>query len=232
VLSVGPDVVIPTRRAVQMYGDKWLVGIGTPEGFQGSVVRQYYAMKRVTDTMALLTPNQALTGAAGTSVAAHKFYFKDVVDGLTSAEVDTFWNIFVAPGEAAAKGSFFKDAGGRLYRVRNDYLPVEGLRVCQSDILEAGALLSATWSTGALNPITDTVSAGSTTVNALALETPKFYRFRFMSDPSLQKGDMAVFVPATITPKQGDVFTMGGKQWRALTVQAELDAWAVHARLA
>lgn len=232
VLSTGATTVIPARRVIEMYGDRWIVGIGTPDGFYGEVMRQHYSMKRATDLMTLLTPNQLLTAASGTAAWVHRYYFKDGSDALTSSEIDTFWNIFLSPDEPASKGTFFKDATGRLYRVRNDYLPVEGLRVCQSDSLDAGALVSAVWSTGAYDPITDTVAAGSTTVSAVMLETPKFYRFRALSDPLTERGDTAVFVPATITPKIGDTFTIAGKVWRAVIVQPEMDAWAVQARLA
>lgn len=232
VLSTGPGVALPTRRVVNLYGDRWLVGNSTTDGFYGEVVRQHQAMKRVTDSMTLLTPGQLLTNAAGVSLYAHKYYFSDIAGAMDSAEIDTFWNIFVAPGEAAAKGSFFKDGNARLYRVRNDYLPVECLRVCQSDTLDPAALVSVTWGTGTYDPVNDTVSGSTTVVNAVVLDTPKFYRFRFVSDPTNVKGDVAVFVPTTLTPKAGDSFTMGGVKWRAVTVQAELDAWAVHARRA
>jgi len=232
VLSLAPGLSIPTRRVISMYGDRWLVGTGTPDGFLGSVIRQHFGMKRVTDNMTLYTPNQAVALSGGTAVYAHKFYFRDVVNNLTEAEFDTFWNIFVAPGEAAAKGSFFRDADGRFYRVRNDYLPVEGLRVCQSDTLDAAARTTAVFNTGSYNPITDSVSAGTTTVNCIKLEPPKFYRFRYVSDPKLEPGDLCIFVPGSFAATTGQTFTMDGRKWRVLGVETELDAKALHVRLA
>lgn len=231
ILSVGPGLSLPTRQVVQFYSDYWVVGTGTPDGFYGEVARQHFNMKRATDLMSLLTPAQALTGAAGTSVWVHKLYFKDTANGITDSEADTYWNVFIAPGEAAAKGSFFKDATGRLYRVRNDYVESEGLRICASDSLEPNAFQTVVWGTGTFDPINDTISAGTVTANAIIFETEKFYRFKFESDASLQKGDTTVFVPTILAPKQGDQFTLLGKRWRALDVQAELDCWAVHARL-
>lgn len=232
VMSTGPGLAMPARQVIQLYGDRWLSGPSTPDGFQGVVTRQNFNMKRATDLMTLLTPGQALSGAAGTQAWVHKFYFKDDSDAMSSAEIDTFWNIFVAPGEPVAKGSFMKDANGRFYRVRNDYLPVEGLRVCQSDSLDVGSRMAATFNVGSYDPISDSYGPASAPTTVIAVELPKFYRFRYMSDPALQKGDMAVFVPSTIAVKQGAMFTMGGKQWRIMTVQAELDCNVIHARLA
>jgi hypothetical protein len=102
--------------------------------------------------------------------------------------------------------------------------------VCQSDTLDTGALQTATWGTGTYDPVNDIVSAGSSSVNVVAFDTSKFYQFRHLSDASNAKGDMAVLVPTTVTPKTGDTFAMGGTNWRVLSAQAELDAWTVHAR--
>lgn len=230
VLSLGPGIVMPTRRVLSLYGERWLVGNGSVDGFQGEAIRQHFVMKKATDLMALLTPGEALAAAAGTSVYVHKAYFKEVVNTLVDAEYDSQFNIFIAPGEPAAKASFFRDADGRLYHVRNDYLPVEGLRVCQSDILDTGARNDAVFDGGTVDPVTEARTGGSPTVSSIWLDMPKFYRFRAMSDDRIQPGDIAVFVPTSITPVQGQTFTLLGRKWRVVTVQAEEDCWAIHAR--
>jgi hypothetical protein len=232
VLSLAPALSMPTRRVVSLYGDRWVVGTGTPDGFLGSVIRQHFTMKRVTDLMAVLTPSEALAASAGTPAYVQRMYFKDVVNTLTDAEYDTQWNIFIAPGEAVVQGTFFRDADSRLYRVRQDYLPTEGLRVCQSDALDVGARTTATFGTGSYDPITDTTSAGTTTVNAITLDIPKFYRFLHVSDAKTLPGDIAVFVPSATTVVLGGTFTMGGATWRVMAKQTEMDATAIHARRA
>lgn len=232
VLSTGPSVTIPARRVIELYGDRWIVGTGTPDGFEGEVIRQHFNTKRATDLLALLTPGQALAAAAGTSVYAQKMYFKDVINALTDSEYDAQWNIFVAPGEAADKGSFFRDAAGRLYRVRNSYLPTEGLRVCQSDSLELDALQVCTFSTGAFDPVTETRSAGTTAVNGIKVEHERFYRFRHVSDAKLQAGDVMLFLPSTLALSQGLRFTMQAANWQVLAFQPELDAQVAHVRRA
>jgi hypothetical protein len=232
VLSTGPDVTIPTRRVVSIHGDRWIVGTGTPDGFLGDVIRQHFNTKRATDLMALLTPAQALAAAAGTAAYAQRMYLKDTINALTDSEYDAQWNIFLAPGEPASKGTFLRDANARLYRVRNDYVPTEGLRILESDELDADAVRACTFSTGTFDPITETMSAGSSTVNCIAVDTPKFFRFRHVSDERIQPGDMALFVPAAITLKQGATFTMAGVLWRAMSVQPEIDAQVAHVRIA
>ena len=232
IISHAPAFNIPTRRVVTLYGERWLVGAGVTDGYQGEPIRKQYTMKRADAALALLTPGQACTAAAGTLVYAQRVYFKDTSNGLTDTEMDTFWNIFVAPGELAAKGSFFRDTtNSRLYRVRGDYLPTEGLRVCQSDELDTDARLSVVFDSGAWNPVTEVRSAGTTTVNGIWLELPKFYRFRHRAESMIQPGDRALFIANTYTPKVGDKFTMESLKWIVVSIQAEVDAWALHVRL-
>lgn len=232
VLSLAPGLSLPARRVISMYGDRWVVGTGTPDGFFGQVIRQHFTMKRVTDLFAVLTPGEAVAGSVGVPSYAQKVYFKDTVNSLTDSEYDTFWNIFVSPGEAVDKGTFFKDGSNRLYRVRNSYLPTEGLRVAQSDALDVGARTTASFSTGTRDPITQNFSAGSATVNAIKMDVPKFYRFAHMSDPLNHPGDLAVFVPSSTTVRQGQTFTMDGATWTILDKQVEIDCTAIHARRA
>lgn len=232
VLSTGPAVVIPTRRVVSLYGDRWLVGTGTPDGFVGATIRLQYTTKRATDLVALLTPAQALAASAGTSAYVQKMYFKDVVNTLTDSEYDAQWNIFVAPAEPASKGTFVRDAAGRLYRVRNDYLPTEGLRILQSDELDSDAIQSCVFNTGVENVVTEVVAAGTTTLNCIQVDMPKFYRLRHVSDAKIQPGDVALFIPSSLTLKQGMTFTMLGSRWQVLDFQVEIDAQAAHVRKA
>lgn len=232
VLSTGPDAVIPDRRVVRIHGDRWLVGLGTPDGFMGDVIRNHYNTKRATGLYAQLTPAQALAEAAGVSAYAQKMYFKDVANAVTDSEYDAQWNIFIAPDEPARKGYFLRDAEGRLHRVRNDYIPTEGLRILQSDELDTDAVQSCVFDTGVEDPITETFTAGTTTITGIQVDMSKFYRMRHLSDARVQPGDVALFLPTSLTLKQGMTFIMAGFRWQALTFQAEMDAQVAHVRMA
>jgi hypothetical protein len=231
ILSFAPEYSLPDRRVVAIYGEHWLAGAHVDDGFQGTPIRRQATLKRADHQFNILTPSQACTAASGTLAYAQRLYFKDTANALTDAEYDAFWNIFFAPSEPIVKGTFLRDEGGTLYRVRNNYLPTEGLRVCQCDELDSNARLSVVFDSGTYNPVTETRSGGTTTVNGIWVELPKFFRFRHRSEQDTQAGDISVFIPTSYTPKVGDTFTMDGLKWQVLTFQAELDAWALHARL-
>lgn len=232
VMSAAPTVALPTRKVVSIYGDRWLAGRGTADGFQGATVRQHFNMKRVTDLVSVLTPEEARAEASGTLAYVHKLFLKDTVNSMTDSEYDCQFNVFIAPGETARKGSFLRDTEGRLYRVRNDYLPADEVRVLESDQLDIDALVTATFNTGTYDPATDTVSAGTTTSKIIVLDTPKFYRFRHVSDDRIKPGDMTMFAASSLNCQPGTEFEIAGVKWEVLTVQPEIDLLAIHARMA
>lgn len=231
-LYVDPTKTLPTRQVLQIYGDRWLVGYATPDGFLGVQMRRHYTMKLATHLVHVLTPGQAVANAAGVSAYTQLVFFKDMPNTLTTAELDSFWNAFFALGEPVVKGTFLRDENGVLYRTRNEYIPSEGLRIAQVDQLDAGSLVSAIFDTGTFDPVQDKRTTGTTTVGAIFMEMPKFYVFTHVSDPGAQPGDYAVFVPNSLTVTSGQTFTVAGVKWKVLAFNPELDAIAIHARRA
>lgn len=230
-LSTASDVVIPTRRCIRLGGDRWIVSTSTDDSFQDSIVRVNYDMKRVTHLLNILTVAQACASGSGTQAYAQLHYFKDSSNSLSDSEIDTFWNVFFAQSETLWKGAFLRDASGRLYRVRQDYQVTEGFVIAQTDQLDDGALVTATFKTGTFDPVTDTFGSGTQAVPVIQFEPSKFYRFRQKAEYDLRPGDRAVFV-GSLTPKVGQQFTMQSKLWQAVVVQPEGDGYAIHARLA
>lgn len=232
VLSIAPHLEVPTRRCVKVGTQSWLAGVSITDSFQGVNVRKTYNLRKATSLFELLTPAQACSATPGSSTAyAYEEYFKDTSNAQSDSEYSTFWNVFFAPGESVAQGKFLR-VGSRLLRVRQAYVSPEDLRVAQSDELDADVVQSAVFTgTGAYNPITDTLSSGTTAAQVLQIEASKFYRWRQWAEADLRPGDRSVFVPtATVTPKVASQFTMLGKNWKVVSLQPESDAWALHAR--
>lgn len=229
-LSLAPDLVIPSHRIVMIHDERWLVGIATPDGFQGDVVRQNFNMKRVTNLFAVLTPQQAVQAATGTPVYVHRMYFKDTVNALTDSEYDTFWNVFMATEVVIVPGTFFRDEAGTLYRARKGYVPLEDLCVAQTDEIDAGARVTATLVGGTFDPVADSYSSSTSNVPAIKLDAGQFYRHRAVSDSLIQAGDFMFFFTANVTLAQGHTFAVGGVTWRVVSIQTEIDSKVAQAR--
>lgn len=232
-MSTAPAVVIPARGCIRLGDQRWLVGSPTGDSFQGEAMRNNYNLKRVTDSLRILTAAEACADAAGTSAYAQKYYFKDTVNNLTDAEYDPFWNVFFAPTEAVAQGAFLKDASSTFYRVRQTYQVAEGFLVAQTDQLDSDARQTGVvFNTGAYNPLTDAFATGTVSTSVLQFEMTKFYRFRQQAEAVVKPGDKMVFVTTSaVTVVPGMQFTMLGLVWQVVTKQAEGAVTAIHARL-
>lgn len=232
-LRTVPGTAAPSRRVVKIYNDYWLVGNSNDDSFNGQVIRKSYGLKKSTGLMARLTPAEACASAAGTAFHAQREYYRDLADSLTESELDTMFNIFCPFAEPVIKGSFLRQ-DGRLYRVRNLYSTVDEYLVCEADQLDADALQSAHFtSNGDVNLVTDARPAVNVTTPVIQFDNMKFYRFRDKAEADLQAGDRVVFqVASALATKLGARFTMLGQEWQVVSVQAEVDALALHVRLA
>lgn len=231
VLSVSPGTLLPDRRCLQVSGLRWLAGLGITDTFQGESVRDTYNLRVASSLFEVLTPAQACSTLPSTFKSyGYEEFFKDTQDSSSSSDYDTFWNIFFAPIEPVSAGTFLR-AGSRLLRVRQTYVNAEQLRVSESDELDAGWSQTAVFTNqGAYDPITDTYTPTTVSVQAVQMDIFKFYRWRVEAEAQRKPGDKTVFVPNTAAPTAGSTFSMSGGTWRVLAVQPERDALAIHAR--
>jgi hypothetical protein len=233
VMSVSAGISSPARHAVTINGETWVVGDSNSDGFMGTIVRKNFALKKSTGLMKLLTPAQACLSAAGLDIHTHKQYFKDTDNRVTDSGLDPFWLNHCALNEAVSTGSFFLE-GALLLRVRNNYKIQEGYIIAECDQLEPNALQAAVFtSTGTYNVVTDTLGTSNISTTVIQTDVPKFYKFRTIAEDPQQPGDRTVFVAkSAVTPAVSTRFTMLGSSWRVLSVNSELDSWALHVRLA
>lgn len=231
ILSIAPGLTLPARRVLKIFDDYWLVGDGNPDSWKGQVIRQSFNMKKATAIVQVLTPAQACLGQAGTSAYTQAIYFKDTVNVLNNSDYDPFWNYYFAPVEPVARASYIRD-GARLLRVRSAHLPLEDLRIAQSDEVDIGPV-AAIFETGAYNPVTDTFSNSTVSTQVLMMDFTKAYRYLTQASDRVAAGDMNALVPASaLNPEPGKSVTISGVTWRILTKDTEGDCWLLHLRRA
>jgi hypothetical protein len=230
-LSIAPGLQIPTRRVLLIHDARWLVGDGNPDSWKGEVIRQGYNMKKATALAEILTPAQACLGSAGTPAYCQLIYFKDTVTPLNDADNDPYWNIFLAPGESVARGTFFR-IGGKLYRARSAYLPLENLRIAGSDEVDIGPV-AASFGTGTYVPATDSFAGGAVSTQVLMFDFNKAYAYLTKASERVASGDMSALVPVSaLSPAITSRVTISGVVWQVLSKVLEGDAWLVHLRRA
>lgn len=228
-----PGTTAPARRVVQLYDDFWLVGNANLDSYDGLGVRRSYGLKKSTGLMALLSPADACAAATGLAMHAQKEFYRDTVNPTTESETDVMWNIFCPFNEAVAKGSFLRQ-DGRLYRVRSVYPTVDEYLVAEADELDPDAAQTAVFTAnGERDLVTDRLPVISVTVSVVQFDDAKFYRFSDEVEADRKPGDCVVFLPAVaLAVAVGAQFDMLGSTWQVRAVADEIDALALHVRLA
>lgn len=233
-LSVAPGTVMPTRQAIKIFNDYWVVGDSNTDAYKGTPIRDNYHLERSKGLMHLLTPGEACLGSSGTTFHANLEFSQNMLTPMSDSEYDIFWNVIHSPAEAIVIGSFLRDAAGRVYRVRTDYRDQGGFQFAESYQMGPDAAQSVTFTAngGVIDPVTDAVPTISITTTALQTGLNTFYRFRTQAEGNQVAGDLTVFVAASaVTPIVGALFTMNSLKYRVITVVPEVDAWALRARL-
>ena len=232
-MSLAPGLMIPARRVVRAQDETHLVGYGTVDTFFGATIRQAFWLKRATGLFTIRTPGQAALNTGGTTAYAHMDYLKDTVNSNTDSEYDPFWDIYFAPAEGVQKGTLLEYMG-TLYRVRSTHRGIEDLVDAATDELDAGARVSVSFtSTGAYDPVTDTMAAGTTATTGILLDRYMYYELRTQADQLMKAGDKTLIVAASaVTPVVGKPVTIAGEPWRIEQVTPEQDAYALHVRRA
>lgn len=231
ILSIAPGLALPTRRVVKIFDDKWLVGDGNPDSWKGAAIRQSFNMKKATSLVEILTPAQACLGQSGPTAYIQAIYFKDTFNSLNDADYGLFWNYFFAPNEPVSQGSFIRD-GSRLLRVRGSYVPLEDLRIAQSDEQDTGPV-AAVFDTGVYDPLTDSFTASTISTFAITLDFNKTYSRLTQASEAPVRGDINALVPVSVlTPEPGKTVLIAGTTWRILSKDVEVDCWLLHLRRA
>jgi len=227
-LSLAPNISLPARRTISYQGETWIVGDGNTDLIYNTPTRKAYWMKKSFGLFTRLTPLEALNLAVGTSFHASLKYLKDTVNGVSDNAYDPQWSVALAQGETANKGDFIKQ-GSTYYRVRVSYVDGSGFLLAVCDQLDAGSFVSVSLtSTGGYDPITDTYTATSTTVNALMMEPYKLYTYFTEADPRFTAGDKSLLTAAALAV--GSTLTIASEPWKVQSSYPELDAWASHIR--
>ena len=227
VISVGPTVAFPQRRAVKWLSEIWLIGDTTQDGLQGMSLRKNAGAKKATDLFSVLTPGQAALGSAGTPTYGQKEYLKDITNVTSDSEYDAFWEISFS--EAVSRGAYFV-SGTTTYRARGLHQLLEGYWVAAADQLDTSSV-SVAFAGSTFDPITETSSGSTVNTPGLLVDGYKLFEYNHASTAHMKAGDQTLVVAkSAITPVVGATVSSSGVTWKILTVQSDSDAWNVHVR--
>jgi len=232
ILSTAPSVVMPTRRVVDIDGDKWLVGQNAKDFFKGSAIRVKYITHKATG-MAESHSMASILSAAQVPISsfyAAEAWLKGSREIDESSDVTDSSMMYFANSETAIVRGLLK-LGGVLYLVRNTHITSSGYMAADVDVLDTPNLETVSFTAKTYNPITATYTTTTTSAKVLRLRWQSKFNYLSMSSLSYQPGDDVVLVlKSAVTPKNGDVIPLLDGNRSVLSVVSDGDCWHLHVR--
>ena len=230
-ISAAPSVAMPTRGAITIDGETYLVGHGAPDYWKGKPIRVSYVIQGA-DALANLMPiSAALANEQPVSAYAALVFSKYMPDANDSSKYPPQYQIFLAGSESAPADSLIQ-LSGKWYLVKESYISTSGLRVSLVNEMAEPAFEMAAFESQTYDPVFDTTAAVSTAAKVLRLKWSEHFYYLSKASDTFERGDQQIFVLKSAAPKPSDTFNLSDGVWRILAVQDEGLCWSCHVRRA
>lgn len=228
--SAKASITMPTRGAVIVNGQPFIVGGPNPDFFDDSAIRVGYVISKVDGMATVRSLSQAIDAAGGTMAYAARSFLKEAREISESANVYPIYELVFAVGETLAPTNVVGLAG-RHYLVRSVYTGQSGFLKALVDEMPEPVVISGVWAAQSLDPVTEIVTPTNTTVSALLVRWQSGFEFLTAASMRYTPGDEIAIVKSTVgSPATGDLFTIGGVARRILAVVPIDDCLRLHLR--
>jgi hypothetical protein len=232
ILSVRPGTIMPSRRAVTINDEEYLVShLPAYDFFKSSPIRSQYILHRSDGLAEIKTVLQELTNSAGVSAYAAKVWVKSTKEVDESSDADNRLNIYLAKGEQVVPKDLIK-LGTDWFVVRLAYSTASGYLNTEVDQLDAPNFETATYDKRVYNPITDSHTTTATSVKLLRLSWQSSFEYLNPLAAKYAEGDDVVMVAAAAipAPTTGDVIHLADGDRRVDDFYSVGGVWHLHVR--
>lgn len=231
LLETAPDVAIPLRRVITQDRTNWIVGEVHEDYFRGTVLRRKYVLHPATESTALKTFSEVLSGAAGYQVYASREFMKVVREPTESSLELGLYDIYLPRDDMPTADQKMIYLDGRWHLVRVPYPSAGGFSAALCDELLDPVINTASWTHGTYDRATDTRSTVTVSVQALLLRWQSYFSLPVASAPKYERGDdMVVINKPDATPAAGQQLAIAGITYNVLSVMDETTHWSCHVR--
>lgn len=233
VISVAPDTVLPTRRAVRLGADVYLIGEPSVDEWKGSPIRTKYVLHQTPSTATFKTFAEALANQPGRVMYASREWNKDVPDLKESSDYFNDYHIFVANTEDVATYDLVW-VDNQWHICHAIHPSLSGFTDAVSHEILGTVFETITVSDKAYNPVTDNyTSVNTTNVKVLRLRWQEQYEYLRESQEDYARGDETLVVLDSVggwLPTPSDTVALSDGRWRVLSARAGDGVWLVHIR--
>lgn len=230
VMSVAPSVRPPTRQAVRLGTDHYLVGEPSTDEWRGTPIRVKYVLHQTPGLATVKTIAEALADAPGRSMYASREWNKDVPDAQTSSRYFNDYHIFVAKAETVAPYDLLW-VDGQWHICHAVHPSLSGFQDAVSHEILGPVFETVTVSNQTYDPLSDSYSTTPVSLKLLRLRWQEQYAYLTPAQTKYEAGDETVMVlQSAWAAKASDTLLLSDGRWRVLDVQDRGPTLALHVR--
>jgi hypothetical protein len=225
VLSTGPSVVLPARRAIKVFGDVFILGTGDLDTHRGAPIRRGYTAAQVDGLATVQSLSQLLTATPGFNAYSGKSWVKNEAEVHQDSKLNSQYQVFFSSTETIPVASIVT-LNGVMLLTRNAFVSPSGLQIVVCDELQAPNLEGATLSTSTWNPATNQAVKTDSSVGILRIRWQSLFAYAHAAAPVFEPGDIQLaMVKSAGTPTTGSVFALSDGHWTVKSVTDFNGCW-------
>lgn len=231
VISVDPATILPTRLAVRLGADIYLIGSPSTDEWNGLPIRTKYILHQANSLATIKTFAEALANLPGRSAYASREWNKDIPDPKVSSTYFNDYHIFIAHTEPVQQYDLiFIDNQWHICHAVHPSL--SGFTDAVSHEIIGVGFETVTTTTETYNPTTDTYSGVTTSATMLRLRWQENFRFLTQAQENYEQGDEIAMVLKSAWPavKPSDKVIFSDGEWRVLAARDEGLTFNLHIR--
>lgn len=231
MLSTAAGVTIPTRRVIDIDGQKYIVGDSSPDHWENEVIRVRYVLQGADWLATVRTLAQALANSGGFTAYASRDWNKDTTDSRDSAERIHQYRIFFGVNEDVPNVAVI-EFNNRVYFVQAVHRALGGFVNVLSNEVQGSAFETINFQTRTYVPITDTYTTTATSVRVLRLRWQEAFKYLSQGSTEFERGDSIVMMlkAGSPTPKPSDVLPLSDGNHRVMSILDEGAYYSLHVR--
>lgn len=230
-VSLAPDLVVPYRRVVTLYGEQWVLSDPIRDGFYGEVVRQTMSARKCHALYSIMTAGELATLSPATRTAYGFCNWKKNLADASTTNLEPYFEFSFASTEPSIERKFFVE-GGRIWHSRVGVEITEGFMFAEADELvgqegDTGRVLVSV--EGEPDPVT------LQTVQGPAVPAVMVQRYQFFTkgdqaqEPNYPEDKTLIVAKAGMPNPKGNL-KISGHTWSILANQDLSDGWGLHIR--
>lgn len=229
-MSCAPGVVIPARKVVTIEGETYLIGDGSPDHYNGTVIRQNFVLQGASEICSLNTIAAELAGTVAGSAYGALVFSKYLPDGADTSKYPPQYQIFLAGSESVSPDSLV-EIDSRWFLIKDSYISLSGLRVALANEIQGTVFETVTVAARTYSPVTDSYTSTTSSKKVMRVRWQEHFTYMSKAQIDYFRGDETVFVlKSAMTPKGGDALMLSDGTWKILDVQDFGLTWSCHVR--